>query len=131
RLSLSKHAMMQSILQLIEEHGLVVVFLNVLVEQAGAPVPAYPILGVAGALLDTSGYSAFALLGVAAIADGGQVHSWICLHRQCAGRRRRNPEKKLLAVRRHRRGALGRVSHLSGIPVQYGGRRAAGYTDQP
>ncbi|PLC51117.1 sulfurtransferase [Pollutimonas subterranea] len=56
---------MQSILQLIEEHGLVVVFLNVLVEQAGAPVPAYPILVVAGALLDTSGYSAFALLGVA------------------------------------------------------------------
>lgn len=57
--------MMQSILQLIQEHGLIVVFLNVLIEQAGAPVPAYPVLVITGALLDTSGYSAFALLGVA------------------------------------------------------------------
>lgn len=57
--------MMQSILQLIEEYGLAIVFLNVLVEQAGAPIPAYPILVITGALLDTSGYSAFALLGVA------------------------------------------------------------------
>lgn len=51
--------MMQFILQLIEEHGLAVVFLNVLVEQAGAPVPAYPILVITGALLDSSDYSAF------------------------------------------------------------------------
>jgi len=57
--------MMQSILQLIEEYGLAIVFLNVLVEQAGAPIPPYPILVITGALLDTSGYSAFALLGVA------------------------------------------------------------------
>ncbi|HEY9280214.1 MAG TPA: VTT domain-containing protein [Eoetvoesiella sp.] len=56
---------MQSILQLIQEHGLAVVFLNVLVEQAGAPVPAYPILVITGALLNTSGYSALSLLGVA------------------------------------------------------------------
>lgn len=41
--------MLQSILQLIEEHGLLVVFFNVLIEQAGAPVPAYPILVVTGA----------------------------------------------------------------------------------
>ena len=57
--------MMQSILQLIEEHGLAVVFLNVLIEQAGAPIPAYPVLVISGALLDTSAYSALALLGVA------------------------------------------------------------------
>ena len=59
--------MMQSILQLIGEHGLAVVFFNVLVEQAGAPIPAYPILVVTGALLDSSGYSALALLAVAVL----------------------------------------------------------------
>jgi membrane protein DedA with SNARE-associated domain/rhodanese-related sulfurtransferase len=59
--------MMQSILQLIEEHGLAIVFLNVLVEQAGAPIPAYPVLVISGALLDSSDYSAFALLGVAVL----------------------------------------------------------------
>ncbi|RTZ41150.1 sulfurtransferase [Candidimonas sp. SYP-B2681] len=58
---------MQSILQLIEEHGLAVVFLNVLIEQAGAPIPAYPVLVISGALLDTSAYSALALLGVAVL----------------------------------------------------------------
>ena len=33
---------------LLENHGLMLVFLNVLVEQAGLPVPAYPMLFVAG-----------------------------------------------------------------------------------
>src|SRR3546814_5494680 len=56
---LSRLAMMQSILELIQEHGLTVVFLNVLFEQAGAPMPAYPILVITGALLDTGAYSAF------------------------------------------------------------------------
>lgn len=60
--------MMQSILQLIEEYGLTIVFLNVLFEQAGAPLPAYPILVITGALLDTSAYSAFTLLCVAVFA---------------------------------------------------------------
>ncbi|AOZ01873.1 hypothetical protein BKK81_21180 [Cupriavidus sp. USMAHM13] len=35
---------------LLESHGLMLVFLNVLAEQAGLPVPAYPMLFVAGAL---------------------------------------------------------------------------------
>src|SRR5690606_389492 len=52
-----------------------VVFLNVLFEQAGAPMPAYPILVITGALLDTSAHSAFTLLCVAVfgalIADFG------------------------------------------------------------
>src|SRR5690606_14282850 len=67
--------MMQSILQLIEEHGLTVVFLNVLIEQAGAPVPAYPVLVITGALSGASLYSALVLLCVAVlgalIADFG------------------------------------------------------------
>lgn len=40
--------MAQEIIALLAEYGLVLVFLNVLVEQAGAPVPAVPTLVVAG-----------------------------------------------------------------------------------
>jgi membrane protein DedA with SNARE-associated domain/rhodanese-related sulfurtransferase len=39
-----------AIVELIAEYGLLLIFLNVLVEQAGAPVPAVPTLVVAGAL---------------------------------------------------------------------------------
>ncbi|WP_011301645.1 DedA family protein/thiosulfate sulfurtransferase GlpE [Cupriavidus necator] len=35
---------------MLEHHGLMLVFLNVLAEQAGLPIPAYPMLFVAGAL---------------------------------------------------------------------------------
>jgi len=41
---------MHAIIQLIAEYGLLLVFINVLVEQAGAPIPAVPTLVVAGAL---------------------------------------------------------------------------------
>ncbi len=59
---------MNSLLHLIEQYGLVVVFLNVLVEQLGAPLPAYPTLVITGALLERSGYSAPALLFIAMLA---------------------------------------------------------------
>lgn len=42
--------MTHAIIQLIAEYGVLLVFLNVLVEQAGAPVPAVPTMVVAGAL---------------------------------------------------------------------------------
>jgi membrane protein DedA with SNARE-associated domain/rhodanese-related sulfurtransferase len=42
-----------AIIDLIAEYGLLLVFLNVLVEQAGAPLPAVPTLVVAGALSST------------------------------------------------------------------------------
>lgn len=42
--------MAHEIIALIAQYGLLVVFLNVLIEQAGAPVPAVPTLIVAGAL---------------------------------------------------------------------------------
>ncbi|MCB5364615.1 VTT domain-containing protein [Pusillimonas sp. CC-YST705] len=58
---------MESILQLIEEHGLLVVFFNVLIEQAGAPIPAYPILVITGALHEAAGYGPLALIGVAVL----------------------------------------------------------------
>ncbi|WP_417282728.1 DedA family protein, partial [Comamonas sp.] len=38
------------LVDLIREYGLGIVFLNVLVEQLGAPIPAYPVLVVTGAL---------------------------------------------------------------------------------
>ncbi|KAA0068566.1 VTT domain-containing protein [Rhodanobacter sp. T12-5] len=45
--------MAHEIIALIAQYGLLVVFLNVLVEQAGVPVPAVPTLVVAGALAAT------------------------------------------------------------------------------
>lgn len=54
---------------LLEQHGLTLVFLNVLVEQAGLPVPAYPMLMVAGALaVDGSGPSVGAVLAAVVAA---------------------------------------------------------------
>ncbi|MEQ6437273.1 rhodanese-like domain-containing protein [Comamonas sp. w2-DMI] len=43
------------LVDLIREYGLGIVFLNVFVEQLGAPVPAYPVLVVTGALEGASG----------------------------------------------------------------------------
>lgn len=42
---------MQQLITLIQMHGLWLVFANVLVEQAGVPIPAYPTLIIAGAYL--------------------------------------------------------------------------------
>lgn len=66
---------MDLLLSLIEQYGLLFVFVNVLIEQMGAPIPAYPTLVVTGALLTSSEYSGGALIltGVVAalIADYG------------------------------------------------------------
>jgi membrane protein DedA with SNARE-associated domain/rhodanese-related sulfurtransferase len=54
---------------LLEHHGLSLVFLNVLLDQAGFPVPAYPMLLVAGALaVRETGPSLAAVFGVVALA---------------------------------------------------------------
>jgi membrane protein DedA with SNARE-associated domain len=47
---------MQHIISVIEQHGLLVVFLNVLLAQSGLPLPAFPTLMAAGALLTQSRY---------------------------------------------------------------------------
>ncbi|PWK88589.1 DedA family protein/thiosulfate sulfurtransferase GlpE [Fulvimonas soli] len=60
--------MAQEIVLLIGEYGLLVVFLNVLVEQAGLPVPAVPTLVVAGAL---AANGQLPPAGVLAMALGG------------------------------------------------------------
>ncbi|HEY9459291.1 MAG TPA: DedA family protein/thiosulfate sulfurtransferase GlpE [Paralcaligenes sp.] len=59
---------MEYLAQLIEHYGLALVFLNVLVEQLGAPLPSYPTLIVTGALLQRSGSSMILLLSVAIVA---------------------------------------------------------------
>ena len=53
---------------LLAEYGLLVVFLNVLVEQAGAPVPAVPTLVVAGALAANGRLPLVGLLAAALLA---------------------------------------------------------------
>ena len=54
--------------ELIAQHGLVLVFFNVLLNQLGIPVPAIPLLIVAGALAVTGKLSVVALLAVAVVA---------------------------------------------------------------
>ncbi|WP_278044444.1 hypothetical protein [Achromobacter xylosoxidans] len=49
---------MQDIQLLLEQYGGWLVFANVLVEQAGLPVPAYPMLIAAGALAGAAGWLA-------------------------------------------------------------------------
>jgi membrane protein DedA with SNARE-associated domain/rhodanese-related sulfurtransferase len=64
---------MTFLLHLIEQYGLLLVFFNVLVEQLGAPIPAYPTLVITGALVERGDYSAAQLLatavGAAVISD--------------------------------------------------------------
>jgi membrane protein DedA with SNARE-associated domain/rhodanese-related sulfurtransferase len=58
---------MQHIASLLAEYGLVVVFLNVLVSQGGAPLPVWPVLLIAGALSLGAGAPLPAVL-IAAVA---------------------------------------------------------------
>ncbi len=66
---------MATLIELIQHYGLAVVFVNVLLLQAGLPVPAYPTLIVTGALAVVGGASVPALIGTAVgaalIADVG------------------------------------------------------------
>ncbi len=60
--------MTHAIIALIAEYGLLLVFVNVLVEQAGVPVPAIPTLVVAGALASAGKLPLLAVIAVALIA---------------------------------------------------------------
>jgi membrane protein DedA with SNARE-associated domain/rhodanese-related sulfurtransferase len=59
---------MQELVDLVARHGVTLVFLNVLLEQIGLPVPAVPTLIVAGALAANGQLSAPAVFGVAVLA---------------------------------------------------------------
>jgi membrane protein DedA with SNARE-associated domain/rhodanese-related sulfurtransferase len=59
---------MDQLIALIQKHGLWLVFGNVLAEQAGVPVPAYPTLIIAGAYLTRGDYAVVSLVLVGALA---------------------------------------------------------------
>jgi len=59
---------MEQLLQLIQHYGLAFVFVNVLMLQAGLPVPAYPTLIITGALASRGGASLPALVATAIVA---------------------------------------------------------------
>ncbi|MBX3652133.1 MAG: VTT domain-containing protein [Burkholderiales bacterium] len=63
---------MHELTDLLARHGLLIVFANVLLTQAGLPVPAVPMLVVAGALVvqGAFGYAALLLVGMAATLLG-------------------------------------------------------------
>ncbi len=53
---------MQDVAQAIEHYGVIVVFVSVLLDKAGLPVPSYPVLLVAGALSVSGGAPAVAIV---------------------------------------------------------------------
>jgi membrane protein DedA with SNARE-associated domain/rhodanese-related sulfurtransferase len=57
---------MHYLIELISQYGVVLVFAWVLVEQAGLPIPAFPVLVVAGSLA-ASGEQSLALIGLVAV----------------------------------------------------------------
>ena len=59
---------MSYLYHLIEQYGLIIVFVNVLTEQLGAPIPAYPTLVITGALAYRGQYPVALLLLVAVFA---------------------------------------------------------------
>jgi membrane protein DedA with SNARE-associated domain/rhodanese-related sulfurtransferase len=60
---------MQSITTLAEHYGVGLIFLNVLLDQLGVPVPALPTLILAGALIADGRLPGFAVLGVTVVAS--------------------------------------------------------------
>lgn len=77
---------MSFLLELIEQYGLLFVFANVLLEQLGAPIPAYPTLVITGALLGRGEYSAPMLLFVAVLAALIADFAWYLAGRRYGAR---------------------------------------------
>lgn len=67
---------MQHLLDLFEQHGPLLVFFNILVEQLGLPVPAVPALLVAGALSVDGAFSWQTILILALLASGIANFIW-------------------------------------------------------
>lgn len=59
---------MEQFLTLLQQFGLLIIFLNVVLEQGGLPIPAYPLLMVTGALLPQSAFTFGGLLATAVSA---------------------------------------------------------------
>lgn len=67
---------MQQITNLITQFGLLAVFLNVLLDEGGLPLPSYPLLAVAGALTATGHLSIAAVIGAAVAGSAIADNSW-------------------------------------------------------
>jgi membrane protein DedA with SNARE-associated domain len=72
---------MQELIADLIRHGPLIVFVNVFLEQIGAPVPALPTLIVAGALAAQGQMSLPALLGAALVASMAADTAWFLLGR--------------------------------------------------
>lgn len=77
--------MAHAIIELIAQYGLLLVFLNVLVEQAGLPLPAVPTLVVAGALASNGRLSLAGVLLVALLACLLSDLAWFWAGRRYGG----------------------------------------------
>jgi membrane protein DedA with SNARE-associated domain len=73
---------MTQLIELLQTHGYWFVLLAVLVEQVGVPVPAFPVLVVAGALIADGALSAPAVLALAVIAALAGDLLWFQLGRR-------------------------------------------------
>jgi membrane protein DedA with SNARE-associated domain/rhodanese-related sulfurtransferase len=76
---------MNHLIELIQQYGLAFVFVNVLLLQAGLPVPAYPTLIVTGALAARSPYTLAGLLGTAVAASAIGNLGWYIAGRRLGG----------------------------------------------
>lgn len=76
---------MSHLIELVQHHGLALVFLNVLALQAGLPLPAYPTLIVTGALAASGGYPLPALLATATVASLIADIGWYAAGRRIGG----------------------------------------------
>ncbi|HEY2623531.1 MAG TPA: DedA family protein, partial [Dyella sp.] len=77
--------MAHHIVELIAQYGLLLVFINVLVEQAGAPVPAVPTMIVAGALAAADRLPLSGVLAVAVVACLVADFAWYAAGRYYGG----------------------------------------------
>jgi len=77
---------MSNLITLIEHYGLALVFVNVLMLQAGLPVPAYPTLIVTGALAARSPYTLPGLVATAVAASVVADVGWYMVGRRFGGR---------------------------------------------
>jgi membrane protein DedA with SNARE-associated domain/rhodanese-related sulfurtransferase len=59
---------MQELMELVSNYGLLVVFVSVLIDQGGIPIPAYPALIVTAALATDRGEAAWPIVAVAVVA---------------------------------------------------------------
>ncbi len=78
--------MAHQLIALLAQYGLLLVFLNVLVEQAGVPVPALPTLVVAGALAANGQLSAAGVVAAAVLACLLSDWAWYVAGRRYGGR---------------------------------------------